>query len=410
MRAIVTLTALAAVLAALADASHAASKPGFTPAPANCRNTGDFDGWLSGFKREAAAAGVSRATLASVDGDLRLDESVIRKDRGQGVFGQPFLEFAGRMVEKSGRVAQGKARIAKYRDAFARIEQKYGVPASVITGFWALETDFGANSGKTPIIPALATLAYDCRRGPMFREELLAALRIIDQRKLPKDELIGAWAGEIGQMQFLPAHYLNYGVDFDGDGKVDLRNSVPDVLASTANLLKGMGWRRSEPWLEEVRAPERMPWQEADIAIQHPRSIWAGWGVRRADGSALPSDGRKASLILPMGRNGPAFLAYDNFKVYTEWNQSFVYATTAAYLATRLDGAPPVNRGNGEVTPLNQAQSKELQQLLARRGFDVGKLDGIIGLKTRQAVKAMQLEFGMPADSYPTPELLSRLR
>jgi lytic murein transglycosylase len=402
---------LAAILLCLAPAvAHAASKPGFTPAPANCRNTGDFGAWLDAFKREAASKGVSRATLAASEGDLRFDQSVINRDRGQGVFGQPFLEFAGRMADKSGRIQQGRARIAKYKDAFDRIEQKYGVPAAVITAFWALETDFGANSGKTPIIPALTTLAYDCRRGPMFREELMAALQILDQRRLPKDELIGAWAGEIGHMQFLPGHYLNYGVDFDGDGKVDLRNSVLDVLASTANLLKGMGWRRGEPWLEEVRVPERMPWQEADISIQHPRSQWVNWGVRRADGRALPADPFPASLILPMGRNGPAFLAYNNFKVYTEWNQSFVYATTAAYLATRINGAGQVNPGNGVVTPLTQGQGKELQQVLAARGYDVGKIDGIIGLKTRQAVKAVQIKFGMPADSYPTPELLARLR
>ncbi len=402
------LYGLMAVMAFIANGLVASAAP--APAPANCRNTGDFGGWLETFRREAVGKGVSRGTLASVEEDLRFDPSIISKDRGQGVFSQPFLEFAGRMVEKSGRVGQGAARIKKYSDVFQRIEAKYGVPASVITGFWALETDFGANSGKSPILPALTTLAYDCRRGAMFREELLAALQVLEQRKLPKAEMIGAWAGEIGQMQFLPAHYLNYGVDFDGDGKVDLRNSAPDVLASTANLLKSLGWRKGEPWLQEVRVPEHMPWQEADIAIQHPRSQWANWGVKRADGRALPVDHLPASLILPMGRNGPAFLAYNNFKVYLEWNQSFVYATTAAYLATRLDGAQQINRGNGPVYPLTMAQGKELQQILAARGFDVGKIDGVIGLKTRTAVKAMQIKFGLPADSYPTAELIERLR
>lgn len=399
-------TAMTCMATILADPIIAAP----ASAPANCRNTAEFGTWLEGFKRDAAAKGISRGTLEAVQGDLRFDESVIRKDRGQGVFSQPFLEFAGRMVDKSGRVGQGAARIKKYSDAFQTIETRYGIPPSVITGFWALETDFGANSGNTPIIPALTTLAYDCRRGAMFREELLAALQVLEKRRLPKAELIGAWAGELGQMQFLPAHYLNYGVDFDNDGKVDLRNSVPDVLASTANLLKGYGWRKGEPWLQEVRVPLKMPWEEADIAIQHPRSQWANWGVKRADGRALPADQIPASLILPMGRNGPAFLAYNNFKVYLEWNQSFVYATTAAYLATRLDGAPTVGRGNGEVAPLSMAQGKELQQILVARGFDVGKLDGIIGLKTRTAVKATQLKLGMPADSYPTAELIERLR
>jgi hypothetical protein len=222
--------------------------------------------------------------------------------------------------------------------------------------------------------------------------------------------MVGAWAGEIGQVQFQPQDYIESGVDFDADGRIDLRRSVPDVLASSANLLRRGGWQAGEPWLEEVRIPRDLDWQQADLKITHPRSQWAEWGVRAADGTPLEADGKGASLLLPMGRNGPAFLAYPNFHVYLDWNQSLVYATTAAYFATRLAGAPPVNKGNGKVAPFGAKEVFELQKLLAEQGYEVGKIDGILGTATRDAVKDVQLKLGLPADSYPTPELLAKLR
>ena len=184
-----------------------------------------------------------------------------------------------------------------------------------------------------------------------------------------------------------------------------------DVIGSTANYMHHLGWRPNEPWLEEVRVTGELPWQEADLAIKHPLSKWAGWGITRMDGSPLPTDSNlTASLLLPMGRNGPAFLAYPNFDIYTEWNNSLTYATTAAYLATRIDGASPMSRGRGRSNGLDGAQTQELQQILAGRGYDVGKIDGLAGAKTRTAVKDMQLKLGLPADSYPTPELLAAVR
>lgn len=406
---VATMTGIRAAVLAFTPLLLMFSAGSADAAPANCRNTGNFGAWLEGFKREAAAQGIARGTIERVLDGITVDESVIRRDRGQAVFAQDFLTFSKRMVD-SYRVPGGLAQIKKHAATFARIEKQFGIPAAVITGFWGLETDFGINSGDTPIIRSLATLAYDCRRPDMFRAELIAALKIVDQGKLGMNELVGAWAGEIGQMQFLPSHYLNYGVDFDGDGKVDLRRSVPDVLASTANLLKGHGWRRGEPWLQEVRVPESLPWDQADLGIKHPRSQWAKWGVRLANGGALPNDALPASLLLPMGRNGPAFLAYPNFGIYLEWNKSLVYATTAAYYAARLAGAPKVSGGRAPVTGLTLQQGKQLQQLLIARGYDVGKLDGVIGLKTRAAVKDVQKKLGLPADSYPTPDLLRRLQ
>jgi lytic murein transglycosylase len=375
----------------------------------SCNPTQSFERWLEDVKREAASAGISRATIANVLANVAFDPAIIRKDRGQGVFAQTFLTFSGRMVS-SDRLRNGAQRLERYRDAFSRIEKEYGVPGPVIVGFWGLETDFGANSGKSPIVGALATLAYDCRRPEMFREQLLASLKIVDRGDLTPDQMVGAWAGELGQTQFLPAHYLEFGVDFDGDGRVDLRNSVPDVLASTAKLLQHHGWKRGEPWIQEISVPGELPWREADLNIQHPRSKWAAWGVRQRDGRPLEADNVPASLLLPMGRHGPAFLAFANFKVYTEWNQSLVYATTAAYYATRLAGAPAYNKGKPDIPAYGLQEMRNLQELLMRHGYEVGKLDGVIGAATRDAIRQAQIKFGLPADSYPSDELIQRLR
>jgi hypothetical protein len=207
----------------------------------------------------------------------------------------------------------------------------------------------------------------------------------------------------------MPSEYYHYAVDYDGDGRRNLIRSVPDVLASTASYLVGLGWKRGEPWLTEVRVPAELPWDQADLAIAPPRSKWASYGVTLADGRPLPADNLPASLLLPMGRFGPAFLVYRNFQIYLQWNNSLVYSTTAAYLATRIAGAPALRR----TTPppaLSFNETKELQSLLVRAGYDVGTVDGFLGLKTRQAVKSMQVKYGQPADSYPTAELLARMR
>lgn len=376
---------------------------------AGCRNTADFGRWLAEFKAEAAAQGISSRTIASALDGLTFAPEIVRKDRAQGVFSQSFLEFSDRMVAKY-RMQHGAKRMKTYAKIFAALEREYGVPAPVITAFWGLETDFGANIGDLPVLRSLATLAYDCRRPELFRPQLMDALRVIERGDLTASQMIGAWAGELGQMQFLPSDYYRLAVDYDGDGRRDLLKSVPDVLASTARLIKDFGWHAGEPWLEEVRVPAEMPWQEADLAIRHPRSQWARWGVTRVDGSAIPSDSTPVALLLPMGRNGPAFIAYRNFDIYLEWNQSFVYATTAAYFATRLAGAPPRRTGNAPVESLSRDQIKQLQTLLAKKGYDVGGVDGTIGAMTRAAVRSVQAKMGLPADAYPTPDLLVRLQ
>lgn len=391
-----TVTILAAFLAIVPPAAWAA------------KCGGDFGRWLADFKRDAAAQGISQRVISQALDGVTYDPRVVRKDQAQQVFSQDFLQFSDRMVAQY-RLTKGKQLIKKHGSTFDRVKKDFGVPAPVIVGFWGLETDFGGYMGDMKTLRSLATMAFDCRRPEEFRPELMAALKIIQRGDLQPNQMIGPWAGELGQTQFLPTTYVSDAVDYDGDGRRDLMNSVPDVLASTANHLKTLGWRRGQPWLQEVRVPDDLPWEEANLVTQHPRAQWVKWGVRPAYGD-LPSDDLPASLLLPMGRNGPAFLAYPNFRVYLEWNESLIYSLTAAYYATRLDGAPRVSRGKRDIASLNYKQIKALQQALVQRGYDVGSVDGIIGEMTRAAVRDVQKQMGLPADSYPTASLLNKLR
>jgi len=394
-------TAKAVIAAVIVSMSGAA-------AAQQCQPEVSFSAWLDSFREEALLSGMSEPTIRSALGDVGYDPEVVRRDRAQGVFTQDFLTFAGRMVAQY-RLDHGANNLARYANTLARIERTFGVPGPVLASFWGLETDFGANIGDGSTLTSLATLAYDCRRPDMFYRELISALYLIERGDLAAAEMRGPWAGELGQVQFLPSRYVEYGVDFDGDGRVNMLTSASDALASAARYLQHLGWRAGEPWLQEVRVTRALPWEQADVAIKLPLSQWSAWGVTLADGRPLPTIGPDASLLLPMGRNGPAFLTYPNFDVYLEWNSSLVYSTTAAYFATRLAGAPPVSPGAG-VTPLTAAEVREVQTLLQRRGHDVGDVDGIIGVKTRAAVKAAQLQFDLPADSYPDAALLARLR
>ncbi|MGP2493233.1 lytic murein transglycosylase [Mesorhizobium sp. PUT5] len=385
---------LAALLGAALSAPAAAQECG-----------GDFDAWKKDVAAEAGAAGVGAVGLDALE-DAAIDPKVLARDRAQGVFSQTFIEFSGRMISAY-RLKHGAANLKKYADVFSRAESEFGVQGPVIAAFWALETDFGAVQGDFHTLNALVTLAHDCRRPQVFRPQIVPLLTLIDRGDLPAD-VKGAWAGEIGQTQMLPIDYLMDSVDGDGDGKVDLRNSVPDVILTTARKLQMKGWKRDQPWVEEVRVPADMPWDQTGRTSKLPLAKWAQWGVTRPDGTPLQDNGLQAGLVLPMGRNGPAFLSYDNFDVYIEWNQSFTYALTAAVLATRLAGAPAYDPRQPE-PGLGLEQMKELQSKLVARGHDVGKVDGILGTNTREAVRKEQMRLGIAVDGWPTTELLARL-
>lgn len=372
-----------------------------------CQNTTDFKSWLADFKQHAAREGITPSVIQQTLSSVKLDPSVIQRDRNQGVFAQTFLQFSDKKVS-SNRLTIGRSQLKKNAALFNKIEARYGVPAEVLTAFWGLETDFGAVLGDFATIPALATLAYDCRRPERFRPELLHALWLVQKGDITPAKMRGAWAGELGQLQFLPSGYNLHGVDFDGNGQRNIIASKADALASAASLLKHYGWRAGEPWLLEVKVPKQMDWAKARLDNKLPLSTWSAEGVTRANGTALPKNG-VAALLLPMGRNGPAFLAYPNFDAYLQWNESSVYSLTAAYFATRLAGAAPLKRGNAPVATLSLSQVKTLQTKLRNQGFRIEKIDGIIGQETMNATRKLQQQLGLPADGYPDMNLFNQL-
>ncbi len=327
-----------------------------TPVLAECTNTADFGGWLTDFKAEAAVVGLKPNLLDKALAGISPDKAVIQRDRSQQTFAQDFLTFATKKVNAN-RLGQGRAMLKKHAALFKRIEAEYGVPAEVVTALWGLETDFGVVTGDFSTLRSLVTLAHDCRRPALFRGELLSALQLVQKGDLKPATMRGAWAGEIGQLQFLASRYDQYAVDFDGDGHRDLIHSSADALASGANMLKASGWRAGEPWLQEVKVPATMDWSLARLDNKLPLEDWATQGVSDADGSPLSGSGA-AALLLPMGRNGPAFLAFPNFEVFLQWNESTVYSATAGYFATRLAGAPAMRAGNAPVNGLSMAQTK----------------------------------------------------
>lgn len=368
---------------------------------------GDFGQFLEGVRTEATAKGLSASAVDTAISNMRLDPKVLAADRAQGVFAQDWQQFATRMVNGY-RLTQGRANLEKHAGVLSRVLDETGVPGPVIAAFWGLETDYGAVLGNFDTLAALATLAHDCRRPELFRPHLIAAIELVDRGYLTPAEMKGAWAGEIGQTQLLPEEYLAYGTDGDNNGRIDLRQDAADVLFTTGKYIQSLGWRRGEPWLEAVTVPSDFPWERAALVNKEPRSAFASLGVTKADGSPLETDDLPSALILPMGRGGPAFLAFPNFDIYLDWNKSLVYSLTAAYFSTRLAGAPPIDMGNPQ-PGLDLDTAKQLQQRLTDLGYDTGGIDGIIGENTRAAVRQEQIRLGLPADGWPTPELLSAL-
>ncbi|WP_427024021.1 lytic murein transglycosylase [Aureimonas ureilytica] len=368
---------------------------------------GDWNAFLQGVRAEALAKGLSQAGVDRALAHVRQDEKVLARDRGQAVFQQEWLRFQGRMVNKD-RLARGKANIQKYASTFRDVEAKTGVPGPVIASFWGLETDYGAVLGDFDTLSALATLAHDCRRPEIFRPHLIGAIELVDRGYLTPDQMKGAWAGELGQTQILPEDYIAFGTDQDGNGQINLLTDVPDVLMTTGKFIQSMGWRKGEPWLEAIRMPADFPYDRAALVNKEPRSEFAKLGVTKSDGSPLERDGMMASIILPQGKGGPAFLAFPNFDIYLQWNNSLTYSLTAAYFGTRLAGDPEVAIGNPQ-PGLDGEKMKQLQQRLVSLGYDVGKVDGILGANTRAAVASEQRKHGMAPDGWPTDELLAKL-
>ena len=375
------------------------------PLTANAACGGAFSDFITGLKTEAVAEGIDPATADRFFASVRKDNKVLAADRKQGVFQMPFVQFSRRLISND-RINRGRANGKRYDSVFDRVEADYGVDRNVLLAFWAFETDYGSFQGDFNTANALVTLAHDCRRPELFRPQVFAAIELYAKGAFNPRTTTGAWAGEIGMVQMLPRDILENGVDGDGDGEVSLKTSAADALMSGGKMLQSLGWRANEPWLAEVTLPADFDWSQTGLNVTKSVADWQALGVAPR-GTDLTA-GLTGSIIIPQGRKGPAFLAYPNFRVYFDWNQSFTYVLTAAYFATRLDGAQVYNAGKPD-TGLSGGQMKSLQTKLQALGHDVGKIDGILGSGTRAAVRAEQTRLGLPVDGWPTPALLSKL-
>jgi len=367
---------------------------------------GDLSAFLDGVKTEALGKGIPADAVDRALAGAAIDQKVLSRDRAQGVFKQTFTEFSTRTVSKA-RLDIGARKMKEYAAIFDRAQSEFGVPAAVITAFWALETDFGAVQGDFNTRNALVTLSHDCRRPELFRPQLMAAIEMVQHGDLDPATTTGAWAGEIGQVQMLPEDIIAFGVDGDGDGHVKLKESSPDAILTAAKFIQSLGFKAGEPWIQEVSVPENLPWEKTGLQPGMTAGDWFALGVTPRDGNtAFPQ--LAASVVIPQGRKGVAFMTYPNFNIYLEWNQSFIYTTSAAYFATRLNGAPPYDAGNPE-TGLGDDDMKAIQTKLQGLGHDVGKIDGILGSGTRAALQKEQLRLGMPADGWATQAVLNAL-
>ncbi|MEM9577573.1 MAG: lytic murein transglycosylase [Pseudomonadota bacterium] len=377
----------------------------FAPLAANAACGGSFPGFVQNLKSEAISKGHDAATVDRFFASVRQSQSVLKADRNQGMFQRPFLDFSRNLISDA-RLKKGQQLGRQYDALFDQIERRYGVSRGVLLAFWAFETAYGTYQGDFNTANALVTLAHDCRRPALFRPQVFAALELFERGDFDPATTTGAWAGEIGMLQKLPRDILESGQDGDGDGQVRLKTSAPDALLSGAAMLSKFGWRKGEPWLQEVVLPPDFDWSQTGIHITKPVRDWVAKGVTARKGSLAQT--LSGSIILPQGHKGPAFVTYPNFKIYFDWNQSFTYVVTAAYFATLIEGAPKMAKGNPE-KGLTGQQMQALQKKLQARGHDVGKVDGILGARTRIAVQKEQKRLGLPADAWPTPALLNRL-
>lgn len=366
---------------------------------------GPFKSFLSDIKEASVSMGYNVELVNDFFSSAQINPAVLKADQSQKIFRKSFIDFSNAVISPH-RLQNAGINKRRYKETFSKIKRKYGVPKEILLAFWALETDFGLFQGDYNTLNALLTLSHDCRRPELFLPQVFGALELFKQNKFHPRKTKGAWAGEIGMLQMLPLDLLENGTDGDGDGNVDITSSPIDALFSMAEKLTSMGWKRDQPWLLEVRVPESMDWSQTGLSPAMPIEHWKNLNVRPRVGSF--QTGADVSLILPMGRKGPAFLIYPNFKVLLNWNNSFVYVTTASYFATLLSNEPRYRLGSPEPM-LSSSEMLLLQSKLHQKGYVVGKIDGILGKKTREAVKIKQKELGIPADGWPTKYLLQNL-
>ena len=366
-----------------------------------------FAAFVEGLWPEAQRAGVSRATFDAAFRGVTRDPSILKHTVGQSEFVRPVWSYLAGAVSEQ-RVRRGQGQAAEWSDTISAVERRYGVEGKAIMGIWGLETNFGTNFGGTYVIRALATLAHARYRDDFFRKELIIALLILEQGHIEREQMLGSWAGAMGQTQFMPSSFIKYAVDFNGGGAKDIWTSKPDALASTANYLKQFGWKTGIPWGCEASLPANFDFGLADRRTRRSISAWRGLGVTPL--GEMPSRA-EASLFLPAGAEGPAFLITENFDVIKKYNNSDAYALGVSLLGDRIYGANPVEGAwPTHLKPLSQAESVEVQKRLVAHGYHLEKIDGKLGESTREAIRSFQIRHAMVPDGYPTMAVLARLR
>lgn len=368
-----------------------------------------FETWRDAFKVHAQALGIAPSTLEAAFAGVGLLSQVVALDRRQGEYSRTFFDYLKNTISET-RINRGQALLKEHAQLLAGIQGRYGTPPALLVALWGMETDYGAQTGGFPVIAALATLAYEGRRRDFFTTELIEALRIVDSGQAGAATMTGSWAGAMGQPQFMPSTYRRYARDGDGDGRVDIWNSVADTLESAAYYLSANGWSAHEGWGREVLLPTGFDLSQARLGTTKPLDEWGRLGVRAAAGGPLPGGETAASMVLPAGARGPAFLVYPNFNVINTWNRSLFYGLSVGHLADWLNGGGPLY---GEPPVGDQALPRTriiaMQRGLNRLGFPLGEPDGMIGTKTRNAVQDYQQARGLPADAYPTAALIDRI-
>ncbi|WP_404438238.1 lytic murein transglycosylase [Stutzerimonas chloritidismutans] len=366
-----------------------------------------FTEWRDAFRSEALQAGIPAMVFDRAFAGVTPDPSIITADRSQPEFTRPVWQYLEGALSRQ-RVEGGRRLLSQHQATLDDIEARYGVDRNTLVAIWGLESSFGQIMGDKGVIRSLATLAHEGRRPGFAKSQLLAALEILDRGDVSADQLRGSWAGAMGQTQFIPTTYNTHAVDFDGDGRRDIWNSSADALASAAHYLQASGWKAGQPWGFETGLPEGFDYALADSNIRKPLREWRRLGL-----NGLPSnmDEASATLLLPAGYRGPAFLVLDNFRAILRYNNSSSYALAIGLLSERFGGGGQIRASwpQGE-QPLSRSERLELQERLSSQGFDPGAADGIIGANTRSAIRGFQQQLGWPADGHPTQELLGRLR
>jgi membrane-bound lytic murein transglycosylase B len=370
----------------------------------------DFGNCVAGLWPDAARRGVSRANFERFTAGLSPDLHIMDLLDAQPEFTKSTWDYLDLLVNDD-RIARGRELLAQYAPTFDAVERRYGVDRTIVAAIWGVESNYGTLGGDRSVVRSTATLACVGRRRDYFREEFLSALEILQRGDVPPEHLIGSWAGAFGPTQFMPTSFKRYAVDFDGDGRRDVVDSIPDLIASTANNLKMDGWVSGQTWGYEVVLPQNFDYLLADRAKQMTVRQWQSFGVRRAGDKPFPHADELAYLLLPAGARGPAFLMLPNFRVIMKYNPAEAYALAIGYLADRLrGGAPLVQDWPRDERVLTLDERYELQQLLARHGFDIGNPDGLLGPRTRLAIRDFQASVGLIPDGFASSGVLDRLR